>query len=359
MEVIIDIDDLPKVMSFKNSWGATYVKGKRWLIKGSYKENKIKKNITLSRFLLDIKDSTPVRFINGNQLDHRRCNLTVGYEEIQIIKGNDYEIKDNIALIKLNRKDGSTIETQIDLEDLDRVLKKGTWFAEWHKDYNNYLVHNVSYYYIEGKKHRKKMTLHSFIMGTDSKSPIKHCDGNTLNNCKSNLKVYSQTMMNDYVEINNETIAIILRDKYGKEKARTLIDKEDLERVINNGYTWCYFKGNGYPYAVANTREGRIYLHRFIMNTPKGMVTDHKYHNTLDNRKCNLINATLSENQQNRKGARKGTKSGFRGVSWDEANQDWIVCVKGIYYGRFKDIEEAKELASKKLKELMPYINNK
>lgn len=82
------------------------------------------------------------------------------------------------------------------------------------------------------------------------------------------------------------------------------------------------------------------------MNTPKGMVTDHKAHNTLDNRKCNLANATLSENQQNRKGARKGNKSGIRGVSWDERNQDWIVCVKGIYFGRFKDIDQARELAN-------------
>lgn len=344
-------------MSFENSWGATNVKGKRWVIRGTYRENKVKKNITLSRYLLNIKDSSPVRFINSNQLDHRRCNLTIGYEEIQIIKGNEYEIKDNIAFIKLNKRDGSVIETKVDLEELEKILGKGTWFAEWHEDFNNYLVQNVSYYYIDGKKHRKKTTLHSLIMSTDPKSPINHCDGDTLNNCKSNLKVYNQTMMNDYEEIDNETIAIILKDNHGKEKARTLIDKEDLERVINNGYTWFYFKGNGEPYAVANTPEGRSYLHRFIMNTPIGMVTDHKEHNTLDNRKNNLVNATLSENQQNRKGSRKGSKSGVRGVSWDETHQDWIVCIKGSYCGRFKDIEKAKALASEKIKELMPYIS--
>lgn len=359
IEVLIDTTDLPKAMSFPNSWGATNVGGRKWQIKGTFRENKIKKNITLSRYLLDIQDSSPVRFINGNQLDHRRGNLTVGYEEVQIVKGNDYEIKDDKVLLKLNKRVGTDLYTQIDREYLERVLEKGTWFAEWHSDFNNYLVHNVSYYYTDGKKHRKKVTLHSFIMGTDSKSPIRHVDGDTLNNCKSNLKVYSQTMMNDYEEIDNETVAIILRDKQGKEKARTLIVKEDLERVINNGYTWFYFKSKGDPYAVSNTPEGRIYLHRFIMNTSSGMVTDHRNHNTLDNRKQNLTNATLSENQQNRKGARNGSKSGIRGVSWDETNQDWVVVVKGKYYGRYKEIEKAKEVASEKIKELMTYLNKK
>lgn len=164
-------------------------------------------------------------------------------------------------------------------------------------------------------------------------------------------------MINDYEDLEDDVVAIILRDKHGKEKARTLIDKDDLERVKANGYTWFYFKGNGEPYAVANTAEGRIYLHRFIMNTPEGMVTDHRNHNTLDNRKSNLVNATISQNQQNRAGARKGSKSGVRGVSWDETNQDWIVSVKGTYYGRFKDIEEAKRLAEEKIIEQMPYIS--
>lgn len=356
LEVIIDTTDLPKAMGFNNSWLGIRVEGSKWNVRGTYRENKIKKNIALSRYLLDIKDSIPVRFINGNPLDHRRNNLTVGYEEVQITKGNEYVIREDVAFLKLRREDGSTLETKVDLEDLQRVMDKGTWFAEWHKDFNNYLVHNVSYYYVDGKKHRKKVSLHSFIMGTGPKEPLRHCDGNTLNNCKYNLKIYSQTMMNDYEEIDSKTIAIILRDKYGKEKARTLIDKDDLERVIGNGYTWCYFRSNGEPYAVANTQQGRIYLHRFIMNTPKGMVTDHREHNTLDNRKCNLVNATLSENQQNRKGSRNGSKSGVRGVSWDSKNQDWIVNVKGKYYGRFKDIEKAKELAEEKIKELMPYL---
>lgn len=78
-----------------------------------------------------------------------------------------------------------------------------------------------------------------------NKEPIKHADKDTLNNCKSNLKIYSKDMINDYEEVEDDTVAIILRDKYGREKARTLIDKEDLERVKANGYTWSYFKGNG------------------------------------------------------------------------------------------------------------------
>lgn len=49
--------------------------------------------------------------------------------------------------------------------------------------------------------------------------------------------------------------------------------------MINNGYTWFYFKSKGEPYAVEDSSEGRIYLHKFIMNTPEGIVTDHRNHN--------------------------------------------------------------------------------
>jgi len=42
------------------------------------------------------------------------------------------------------------------------------------------------------------------------------------------------------------------------------------------------------PYAIANTPGGRVYLNRFVMDSPEEMVTHPINLNTLDNRKCNL-----------------------------------------------------------------------
>ena len=44
-----------------------------------------------------------------------------------------------------------------------------------------------------------------------------------------------------------------------------------------------------------------IFMHRQIMNTPKGMECDHINHNTLDNQEHNLRNATHSQNQMNKR----------------------------------------------------------
>lgn len=87
------------------------------------------------------------------------------------------------------------------------------------------------------------------------------------------------------------------------------------------------------------------------------MVVVHYDHNTLDNRKQNLRNVTISENQQNRIGPRRGSKSGIRGLAWDERNQDWIVNVKGVYHGRYRDIDIAEKLAKRKIEEGMPYLS--
>ncbi|MCB2306419.1 hypothetical protein LGL08_09135 [Clostridium estertheticum] len=132
--------------------------------------------------------------------------------------------------------------------------------------------------------------MQSFILEVHPKAPVRHINGDTLDNRKSNLEVYDQNTMNSYEGIDEESVAVILRDRYGKEKARTIIDKEDLNRVINNGYTWVLFKKDTEPYAVANTPEGKIYLNRFIMSTTEDMITHPINLNTLDNRKANLEN---------------------------------------------------------------------
>ena len=132
--------------------------------------------------------------------------------------------------------------------------------------------------------------MQSFILDVHPKAPVRHINGDTLDNRKCNLEVYNQNTINDYEELDEETVAVILRDRYGKEKSRTIIDKEDLNRVINNGYTWVLFKKETEPYAIANTPEGKIYLNRFIMSTAEDMVTHPINLNTLDNRKANLEN---------------------------------------------------------------------
>jgi len=206
------------------------------------------------------------------------------------VKLNKYQTLDDITILKIVKKDGTTIDCKIDTEDLQRVLEKGRWFAEWNKDFNNFLAQNLGSYYIEEKKYRRKQSLQSFILEVHPKAPVRHINGDTLDNRKCNLEVYDRNTINDYEEVDGDAVEVILRDRYGKEKTRTIIDKEDTNRVINNGYTWVLFKKDTEPYAVANTPEGKIYLNRFIMGTTDDMVTHPINLNTLDNRKANLEN---------------------------------------------------------------------
>jgi hypothetical protein len=214
-------------------------------------------------------------------------------------KANEYEVNGKIAYVKLRKKDGTIIDTKIDSDDLNRVLEKGTWFAEWSKDFNNYLVKTLSSSSENGTKTKEKQTLQSFILDTNTKTPIRHISGDTLDNRKCNIKIYDQNaVVNDYEVVDSESVYIILRDKYGRKSEKTLIDRDDLDRVINSLHSWVYYFHEGEHYAVANTKNGRIYLHNFIMNTPEDTVTKYVTHNTLDNRKSNLKNVPIVKDEQ-------------------------------------------------------------
>ena len=178
--------------------------------------------------------------------------------------GNYYEVKEDVAYITVLKKDGTELITKIDLENLEKIKNMGTWFAEWNKDYNNYIVQNIS----STKKNKKskplKQSLQSVILNVNPKAPIRYINGDTLDNRKCNLEIFNQNTMNEY-EKKDGVVSIILKDKFGKKEGIALISEEDLPIVINEKYSWVLHKSHNKISVVANTPEGRIHLEDIIM----------------------------------------------------------------------------------------------
>ena len=161
LEVLIDTDDLEKVNSFPNTWSVVKSRGK-YVIRGTYRENGKKKQITLKQFILrdKLKEGENIIYnINGDSLDNRRSNLATNLEPEKLKKTNKYEINGEVVTIYLNRRDKEPLKALIDKEDLEKVLAYGTWFAEYHKDLKSETVQNVRYIYEDGKKKRSKVSL--------------------------------------------------------------------------------------------------------------------------------------------------------------------------------------------------------
>jgi hypothetical protein len=351
-EAVIDTDDLPQVLKFPNSWRKQDIR-ETSEVRGTYKDDGKKVNITLQRYILNFPNQT-IYHLDGNKLNNCRSNLSF----TKPIRGNDYITEHNTSLMVLSKRNGEKIEVKIDTEDIEK-MKEFTWISEWHNDINNYLINTVIY---GGDKQRKKLTLQNFLLENASTKIVTFINGNRLDFRRSNLVLGD--IKNKYEIIGDFTEIYLNRNNGLIEK--TLIDTEDLEKLRKYGYTWNYYIGKhaaSSPYVVGNNvywESGKrisekIYLHRIIMDCPDDKVIDHINHDTLDNRKSNLRIVSKSENQQNRKGARKGNKSGVRGVSWDEKNKDWIVSIQGTYLKRTKDKDEAEKMADEEIKKLYPY----
>ena len=115
-----------------------------------------------------------------------------------------------------------------------------------------------------------------------------------------------------------------------------------------------------YKWFAMETHDGKVYgkrnsrstigsrvsvlLHRFLMDTPEGMETDHISGDSLDNRRQNLRNATRLQNGRNLR-KRKSNTSGVKGVYWNLKLQKWVsrisVSRKTIHLGVFTDLTEA------------------
>lgn len=121
----------------------------------------------------------------------------------------------------------------------------------------------------------------------------------------------------------------------------TLVSDEDFEEL--NKHKWYAYKNRNVFYAlrhlkIENGKQTTISMHRTIVNTPKGMFTDHKDGNGLNNQRENLRVCTHMENMWNC-GKQKRNTSGFKGVNWHKGAKKWrasfSVNKKEIHIGYF------------------------
>lgn len=136
-----------------------------------------------------------------------------------------------------------------------------------------------------------------------------------------------------------------------------IVDTEDYNWL--NQYKWYanYLRDIDGYYAVRSERlpvRRQVYMHRLIIDAPKGKVVDHINHNSLDNRRSNLRIVSRRQNSQNKKG---NSSSKYPGVSWNKREKKWYATIlignKRIHLGIFKEEIDAAKAYEKACRELI------
>jgi len=124
-----------------------------------------------------------------------------------------------------------------------------------------------------------------------------------------------------------------------------LIDDEDWPLVSQ--HTWHAAKSSDLWYARTTKRKTRmrVFMHRLIMNPPRGLDVDHINGDGLDNRKQNLRQATDSQNQQNRHRLSTNT-SGYRGVTFHKKLNKWQAGIKKFGHSYYLGLHPTAESAA-------------
>ena len=115
-----------------------------------------------------------------------------------------------------------------------------------------------------------------------------------------------------------------------------IVDDIDFRKVSRIKWRAVKGKGNATFYAVHmfynNGKPYEIRMHRFILNVPDNMLTDHRDFNGLNNRRNNLRICNHQQSQQHRRGQKiKNRTSDFKGVSYRTKNGKWQAQIKHNY----------------------------
>jgi len=135
------------------------------------------------------------------------------------------------------------------------------------------------------------------------------------------------------------------------------VDPEDFIRLCQ--FRWHCLSDSKTSYAVRTVWEDgkshKIFMHRIVAQTPIGLVCDHINGCGLDNRKKNLRNCTIRQNNFNSRPSRFG-RSRYKGVHYNKRAKKWVSAIKinskRYYLGYFEDERAAALEYDEKAREL-------
>ena len=141
-----------------------------------------------------------------------------------------------------------------------------------------------------------------------------------------------------------------------------IVDDADFEWLSKYRWYCCWSPHKKTYYAQTSvkidSKHKCVFMHRMILNAPKGKQTDHENGKGYDNRRENIKICTASENQHNQHAVRGRSK--YHGVSWNKASSKWrakIMYNGTSYYLGLFDLEsdaanayESKKQELKKVK---------
>lgn len=126
-----------------------------------------------------------------------------------------------------------------------------------------------------------------------------------------------------------------------------LVDDADAGAVLR--YSW-RVGGNGFKYAIRGGHAGEpatVYMHRQIINPPRGLRVDHFDGDGLNNQRSNL--RAISQSANIARAASVSNKHGFRGIiEWSGRYHGRVILHGKIYvtpsFGDAADAAAAREL---------------
>ena len=138
------------------------------------------------------------------------------------------------------------------------------------------------------------------------------------------------------------TVCLPLVRRNGQVVGHTLVDANDA--TLLGQWTW-RLSSDGYA-VRSETKNGAkrtIYLHRAVMQAPRGAIVDHVNGDRLDCRRANLRLVTPSQNNAN--SVDRPRHSGYRGVYPHRQAQKWVsqISINGRlrHLGLFDDPADA------------------
>lgn len=173
-----------------------------------------------------------------------------------------------------------------------------------------------------GREMRSKIRINGYTLCSKHYNQLKKYGKFLDNNPRTPLD------KNEY-HICGDVTYIDLYNKECEKIAQAKIDTEDLDKVK---YIKWKLSGSGYVMNTPKFKGASKHMSRVILDTDE--FVDHRNHNTLDNRKCNLRIATKSQNQMN---------ANYSGVSF--IGNKYVARIKkdqkAVILGHYIDKDEA------------------